>query len=785
MHLPVFPENRPHLSDLIKASGPSKFGWHAVSLGMRCDKLAYYSLVKKLRSKTPSEALDFGVLTHACLEAHYKTGGRDTYKPILEIKDTLPEMALKAEKLIEAYIKRYGQQEALTWDIRDVEVEHGFKVKGGKFGDYPFTCRYDLITAFKEPDQAPRPFGPVSNGCTIVESKCLVGSTKVYDANSGRLRTLQDLFETNDKPKLLGFDSKTLSLKWVEAETINANGIQRVLQLRTEHGREITLSENHPLYTPIGWKCAGDLSMGDWIATPKQIQFNDKCKSLLTKDQVRWLSLMLGDGSFKDTLKFTNTDSNVLTEFIQILERFGYVRSTRTGGGPGNVKHVKPKKDDPLTYCIQTPNKAHSAHEIRMSIRRDSPLRMLSEQLGLYGCVSATKFIPDEVFNLSDDLIRCFLGGLWSTDGFFTIAINKKESGTYYNPGVKLGSRSRDLVAGTQRLLLRLGIPSSIEDLTIEYKGTERPYYYVSIISAEAKDLFCRDVIEGRIPVSLLYRVDKAKECLRYTQDAIKNGSRERIPIGLLSYIHKERPLGKFGHRYNSDLFERRGALLRCSLEKLNSEDPHPSAERALNAEIRWEKVTNVLSLPAERTYDVTVPELHSFVANDIVVHNTASMLSRDLVESFGFDPQLLSQALIWKKANLNKVYGPLNGFIVNILVKTKIPQFERLEIKLEDRDLDRFEEVLKTNLKRIHLKLRRDAHDETKWPLNLSACHQRFGKCQFWDLCSSHDSLIDMYETKPPSETTSHLTPTRGGIDNGAHSMEATEPKVSNKRSS
>lgn len=299
MHLPILPESRPYLSDLIKSAGPSRFGWHAVSLGMRCDRLAYYSLVKKLRSKTPSEALDFGVLIHACLEQHYKTGGRDTYKPILEIKDTLPEMALKAETLIDAYVKRYGREEASTWDIRGVEAEHECFIKAGRLGKLLYTCRYDLIMALKQPGEPPEPYGPINSGCTIVESK-------------------------------------------------------------------------------------------------------------------------------------------------------------------------------------------------------------------------------------------------------------------------------------------------------------------------------------------------------------------------------------------------------------------------------------------------------------------TTSALSRDLIESFGFDPQLLSQNFIWRKGGLDKIYGPLNGFIINIMVKTKIPQFERLEIKLEDRDVDRFEGILTANLKRIYSKLKRDSNDENLWPLNLSACRQRFGSCQFIDLCSSHGSLLDMYSLIP-----------------------------------
>lgn len=175
-------EARPHVGDLLdehftveEIGGPSAFGWHTVSLGMRCPRLAYYSLVRHLRPKRPSPGMERGTLMHACLARHYLTGGVETFKPLEVIQPYLPDLAHECDRLLRAYFDAYAAEEARNWTVCGVEYEAGGRVRGvpttgrrsGKRVHIPITCRYDLIVKLRERD------GTLDSGCYVVDHKVL------------------------------------------------------------------------------------------------------------------------------------------------------------------------------------------------------------------------------------------------------------------------------------------------------------------------------------------------------------------------------------------------------------------------------------------------------------------------------------------------------------------------------------------------------------------------------------------------------------------------------------
>jgi replicative DNA helicase len=54
----------------------------------------------------------------------------------------------------------------------------------------------------------------------------------------------------------------------------------------------------------------------------------------------------------------------------------------------------------------------------------------------------------------------------------------------------------------------------------------------------------------------------------------------------------------------------------------------YPSVARVRDGDLSWEQVVSVTPKGREMTYDLSVPEHHSFVANDIVTHNTTFALN-------------------------------------------------------------------------------------------------------------------------------------------------------------
>ena len=49
------------------------------------------------------------------------------------------------------------------------------------------------------------------------------------------------------------------------------NGIKKVYRLKLRTGKQIKATENHQFLTPCGWKKVKELSIGDFLGTPKKI----------------------------------------------------------------------------------------------------------------------------------------------------------------------------------------------------------------------------------------------------------------------------------------------------------------------------------------------------------------------------------------------------------------------------------------------------------------------------------------------------------------------------------
>ncbi|MBS9772542.1 MAG: replicative DNA helicase [Trichodesmium erythraeum GBRTRLIN201] len=59
--------------------------------------------------------------------------------------------------------------------------------------------------------------------------------------------------------------------------------------------------------------------------------------------------------------------------------------------------------------------------------------------------------------------------------------------------------------------------------------------------------------------------------------------------------------------------------------EKLDLPQPHNSGTQELeNSDIFWDKIVSIEPVGEKQVYDLTVPETHNFVANDICLHNTS-----------------------------------------------------------------------------------------------------------------------------------------------------------------
>lgn len=219
---------------------------------------------------------------------------------------------------------------------------------------------------------------------------------------------------------------------------------------------------------------------------------------------------------------------------------------------------------------------------IRLSVAASAPGVLLMKRARLDGELSATKRAPLHL-GFSDRQLGQLVGALWSTDG--CIDTHGKKLRIIYT------SRSRGLCEDLQHALQRLGIVSSVQTTTVGYKGERREVSTAQVISREGKRRFLTLALSGVIPV------------LR------------SVPLTTASQFIPDSRQGE----------DTRGR-------------PPPSPT------LWWDRVSDVVLEPDAMTYDVEVPEAHTFVVDGVVTHNTTSRdagAGTDYRRKLTLDPQI------------------------------------------------------------------------------------------------------------------------------------------------
>ncbi|KKM92263.1 hypothetical protein LCGC14_1220160 [marine sediment metagenome] len=114
-----------------------------------------------------------------------------------------------------------------------------------------------------------------------------------------------------------------------------------------------------------------------------------------------------------------------------------------------------------------------------------------------------------------------------------------------------------------------------------------------------------------------------------------------------------------------------------------------------------------------------------------IVEHKTASRLDKGVTEGWHLDGEIVGQCMIYKKARLAMKFGKLQGVIVNVIVKTKIPQFHREFVTPPMKSTRRQAKDLK-----VFRATKAIYESVGYWPRSLASCVGRYGFCEFFDAC-------------------------------------------------
>ena len=435
------------------------------------------------------------------------------------------------------------------------------------------------------------------------ESGCLTGDTLIQDAETGQIYTIKELAERKEQKPIQVFAvDGNLKLGHHTLTKAFYSGKKKVYEIKTSSGRSIKASANHPFLKLEGWTRLDQLKPTDHIAIPRSTQ-TEPNESTLNKDELGFVAHLLGDGCIlpKQPYHYTSADQ----ENIQFVQEY-----SRTLFGI-NPRVVAQKN----WFHVYFPSPFHLTH------KGHHPITSWFQTIGIDRVRSYEKRIPLGVFSSKSEDRALFLHHLWATDGNIS---NKLLKGRKPSANIYYASSSPTLATQVQRLLLSVGIQSSLRKITP--KTGYRSMYHVHVEGKPNQTRFLTQVGSaggrGKIAPTLLKNLDEIKtnpNCDSIPKEAWGTFVKEAKNRAGLGW--REVSKGLNTSYSGSTLFE--SGISRERMTTLPHFLNDPSLLNLAQSEVYWDEIDSITELGEEDTYDATVPGVHNFVANDIVVHNS------------------------------------------------------------------------------------------------------------------------------------------------------------------
>jgi replicative DNA helicase len=422
--------------------------------------------------------------------------------------------------------------------------------------------------------------------------KCQAGSALVYDPWTGARRRLDEVVRDVEygEEAFVASLGPDFRLRVSRVSRAFRNGVRPVFRLTTKLGRGVVATANHPLLTIKGWRRLDQLALGDRIAVPRVLP-RAGAGQTMPDHEIVMLAALIADGDLGNKmprLAFGKA-SPIVEEVQEAAEAFGVrLHTPRRGWGTGTISAGRGSGPNPVTEFLR--------------------------RHGLWGKRSADKFVPDIVFGLEESRIARFLAVLYACDGHVYASDRLRQIG--------YTTISERLARDVQHLLLRLGIVAKIRTLRRPvYDGTDKVAREVLITGQDDVHAFCRQIavcgktaatarlVTGLIGATRGTNVDTIPPDV-WDRILAAKGNRSWADISTAA-----------GHPRNHNWHVGTRGVSGTQLATLATATA--SDELALS-DVWWDEVVSIEPAGEEETFDIEVPGDHNFVANDVIVHNSA-----------------------------------------------------------------------------------------------------------------------------------------------------------------
>lgn len=458
---------------------------------------------------------------------------------------------------------------------------------------------------------------------------CVSGDTLVTDVRTGQRLRIDQLGDRRDV-QLQGIDDQWEIAYGCVTHWIY-NGRKPVLRLTLRNGASIKATSDHRFLTEEGWKSLSELHVGDYVATPSALISQD---NVFDQHKLRILAYLLGDGDLGNlaSVNFISKDPALLAEYESCLTVFDNLESKR-------VEQVRDVTR--VTVAKSTSENYHDPNAL-LSWLRDLGLKNpAGDNPG--GVRAAEKFVPEFVFGLKQELIAFFLASLWDCDG-------------YAGPKIwHYKTISSRLARDVQTLLLKLGVPSRIYCTEYTSSRGERTSYQVTVYETSLLATWLKPhLLSSKREMS-------ATACMGTTI------AREPFIAELeaATSLSKRALMRQYGidRQHFSPAGRQRERIHTAIVAPLFSQLSLPETEK--RSRLVWEEVVNLEPAGIEDVYDITVENLHNFVANNIIAHNCVyqEQIMQIAVQMAGYKPgeaDMIRKAVAKKKKKLMEKHKKL-----------------------------------------------------------------------------------------------------------------------------
>ncbi len=402
------------------------------------------------------------------------------------------------------------------------------------------------------------------------------------------------------------------------------NGKKPVIKVTTRCGYNLTATPNHKIKILdengiYKWTSMKNIKLGTIVALKKNYLINNNFHKLKNPNRLHFNA---------NKIRFPDKISPDFAELLGFYIADGYLKAN------GGLNIVVCDKDKDV--------KSHLKHLVKNLFNLDTKeakhkgcyvlswnsrelvrwfiTNNLSKPKGNYGEGAEGAFIPEAILNSNKDCIFAFLRGLFEADG----CVSK-------NSIVTLSTVSLILIEKLQITLLGLGIPTKIRILTRKSSGHKgkRKIYEIRPINREYTQIFkdkigfvsmhknnrLKNIIVKQARIDVLYN---QKNNITFLQKNYNLPKSMRLALNTAKYYDRlTTNLIKKLISFHKDI---RGTYIGKILEKDLFFD-----------------VVSIKGYTRCETYDLSVPQTNTYIANGFVSHNTISIIANSC--SSGIEP--------------------------------------------------------------------------------------------------------------------------------------------------